>query len=108
MKISVNDVEIDLVTCGHCKAVPTEAEAQAALKHEDGCRPKCAVCGEKIKLSEMKLTHHYYGDEHRWMIDGKVEQFVDVSHYGVGCWVRATMHVSCFQKVAPGATVTPH
>lgn len=107
MKISINDQEIELVTCGHCGAVPTEADAQKAMKRElEMNRHVCAICQQKIKMNEMKLTHHYYSGEHRWIIDGKYEEMVDVSTYsGVG-WVRSTLHVACLRRVAPGTTVT--
>lgn len=108
MKISINDREVELVTCGHCGAVPTEADAAAALKHEISCEQTCAICGLKVKLEEMKVSHHYYSGEHRWLIDGKREPAIEVSHpAGYNGWVRATIHVSCFQKVAPhGVQVT--
>lgn len=108
MKISLNDQEIDLVTCGHCGAVPTEADAQNALKREQAMPGHvCAICQQKIKMTGMKLTHHYF-NEHRWMIDGAYEEMLDISTYsGVG-WVRSTMHVACLRKVAPGTVVTPH
>ena len=108
MKISISDRVIELEKCGHCGAIPTEADASAALRHEIECAQKCAICGQDIKLSEMKLSHHYYGGEHRWLLDGKREPAIDISHYGGDCWVRAPTHVSCFKKVAPGAQVTPH
>lgn len=108
MKISINDAEIELVTCSHCGAVPTEADAQVALKRELRMSGRvCAICQQKVKLSEMKLTHHYYGNEHRWIIDGKYEEVIDVSGYSGANWVRATLHVECLRKVAPGTTVTP-
>lgn len=109
MKISINDAEIELVTCGHCGAVPTEADAQRALQREIGMSNRsCSICQQKFKLEDMKLTHHYYGDEHLWIVDGRYEELIDVSHYSGAHWVRSTMHVGCLQRVAPGTTVSPH
>lgn len=109
MKIPINDAEIELVTCGHCGAVPTVADAQAALKMELGMSNHvCAICQQKFKITEMKLEHRYYSGEHRWSIDGKYEELIDVSQYSGANWVRSTMHVSCLQRVAPGTTVHPH
>jgi len=109
VKIKINDQEIELVTCGHCGAVPTEADAQAALKKElEMMRHVCAICQQKIKLTEMKLTHHYYSGEHRWMIDGAYHEMIDISAYSGANWIRATLHVSCLRMVAPGTVVTTH
>lgn len=109
MKISINDQEIELITCGHCGAVPTEADAQNALKRESAMSNHiCAICQEKIKLADMKLTHHYYGGEHRWIIDGRYDEMIDVSAYSGANWIRSTLHVSCLRRVAPGTVVTTH
>jgi hypothetical protein len=106
VKISINDIEIDLVTCGHCGAVPTEADAQAAL-NEDRHSPVCAICSQKVKFTDQKLTHHYYDGQHRWMLDGKYEEIVEISHPSGSNWIRSTLHVSCLRKVAPGTQVRP-
>lgn len=107
MKISINDVEIEMVTCGHCGAVPTEADAQEAL-NQILLGPTCAICQQKIKLTELKLEHNYYsGDgERRWVINGKYEELVELSHPSNTHWVHSTMHVACLKRVAPGTKVT--
>jgi len=109
VKISINDQEIELITCGHCGAVPTEGDAQKALNVErERTSHVCAICQQKIKLTEMKLTHHYYGGEHRWMIDGVYHEMIDISAYSGANWIRSTLHVSCLCRVAPGTVVTTH
>ena len=107
MKISIDDREIELETCAHCGAIPTEADAQAELK-SDLRGPTCSICQQKVKLTEMRLTHHYYGGERRWSLDGKYDEIIEISHWSGANWVRGTLHVSCLRKVAPGIIVSAY
>jgi hypothetical protein len=57
--IKIDDVEVELEKCGHCKTLPSELEAQKALqKALLACKDHpCPVCGLEIKIKGISIAH---------------------------------------------------
>ena len=98
-KLMMNDVEVTLEECGHCKARPSEECGAAALKKlQENHGSVCLACGIPIKIKSVTVEHRY--------APGKTEPFWKASLVwmeGLGIEVqghqRGRIHEECAARL---------
>lgn len=105
--ISVNDVRYSLGPCGHCGQSASKGEALQALSEWRewlGDLPSCAICGERIPMTEVVLVHRVVSEPPEvlaWRIDYVI--FDACLGFVAYKGVEVNMHENCARKGLPRA-----
>jgi len=101
--IKIDGVEIELKSCGHCNAVPTEADASKALmKAREQYKQPCPICGLAMAIRALTIEHRSrpVSAAPTWVL-GSVDLWnalgLEVQHHK-----RYWAHEGCIDKVFRG------
>lgn len=106
--VSAEGFKVAISDCGHCGVSPTDSEVEAALKDMDRCRFECAICQQKMKWVNAKISNiPRNGPEHDWTAWGELEPYFHIHTNTMSAVSRMVqrinlkVHVSCLEKVIP-------
>lgn len=99
-EFQVEGVKISFTVCGHCGAVPTEADALKFIKHHS---MTCDFCRNKIRVTSGEMSiHRKDGYGQGWDGPWGVETHMKLRPEGQdGIHPPKFVHLECYRKMFP-------